>query len=251
MKNVLYAMVTISVLFVVVSACRNDERIGNMELARLDSLAQYCPDSALTLLGKYADTTAECPKKERMHLQLIALKAQSYAFRPLTNDSMVTALVDYYENEGDKGLLPLAYYYAGKTFYTLNDMPQAMAFYLKTIETADKDDHELLGRAYNQMGYVYDEQMFDDDALAMYKKALEEYEKARDTVSIIYALRDISTIYRGKDNLVKAIAISGKAKRLAESVNNEEMRSSVCCQLADAYYLRGDIKMAWNFLKCQ
>ncbi len=236
-------------LAVGVSSCHKGARIGQNRLDALDSLAQCCPDSTLGLLDKYASAAADYPKSDRMRLNLIGLKARSYAFQTLTNDSIAAMLVDYYENDGDSRLLPYAYYYAGKTFYSLNDMPQAMALFMKAVETTAKDDHELLGRTYNQIGYVYDNQMFDDDAIRMYRKALDEYEKAKDTVSIVYALRDIGTIYRGKDSITTAIEILDKAKKLAESVGNDDMRSSISSQLADAYYLNGDIKRAWDFLK--
>lgn len=236
-------------LAVGVSSCHKGARIGQNRLDALDSLAQCCPDSTLGLLDKYASATADYPTSDRMRLNLIGLKARSYAFQTLTNDSIAAMLVDYYENDGDSRLLSYAYYYAGKTFYSLNDMPQAMALFMKAVETTAKDDHELLGRTYNQIGYVYDNQMFDDDAIRMYRKALDEYEKAKDTVSIVYALRDIGASYRHQKDYFESERYLVQALKTARFVDNEEMAASVCCQLAGLKYKTNEIEQAWKYLR--
>lgn len=54
-------------------------------------------------------------------------------------------------------MLPVAYYYAGRTLFVKNNAPAALGYYQKALDLIDgKDDFLRLRKAvYSQMGYVF------------------------------------------------------------------------------------------------
>lgn len=58
-------------------------------------------------------------------------------------------------NQGRAKRLPEAYYYAGKTYMSLNASLMAMEYFFKTLDAAAESDLNLRGRTYSQLGYIY------------------------------------------------------------------------------------------------
>lgn len=75
------------------------------ELAVLDSLAGCQADSAIILLDSLAPLMEHAPEATRRYFQLLNIKVRDKANLPLTDDSLVSQLVGYYENDGDRHLL--------------------------------------------------------------------------------------------------------------------------------------------------
>ena len=88
-------------------------------LLQADSLAGMMPDSALRLLGGWADSVWEAPEQVQMYYRLLTVKAADKAYITHTSDSLIRLVLDYYEQEGDRRLLPEAYYYAGRVYRDL------------------------------------------------------------------------------------------------------------------------------------
>ena len=88
-------------------------------LLQADSLAEVAPDSALRLLDGWADSVPTVPERVRMYYRLLTVKAADKAYITHTSDSIIRPVLDYYEQEGDRRLLPEAYYYAGRVYRDL------------------------------------------------------------------------------------------------------------------------------------
>lgn len=98
-------------------------------LLRADSIVSKQPDSAAVILDGLEHGMASAPEAVRMRYRLIRQKQIAYSFGRFTSDSAARALVEYYETRGERSRLPEAYYYAGKTYMSLNDSPMAMEYF--------------------------------------------------------------------------------------------------------------------------
>ena len=88
-------------------------------LLQADSLAETDADSARQLLDGWADSVPGASEQVRMYYRLLTVKAADKAYITHTSDSIIRPVVDYYEQEGDRRLLPEAYYYAGRVYRDL------------------------------------------------------------------------------------------------------------------------------------
>ncbi|MBP5500378.1 MAG: tetratricopeptide repeat protein, partial [Bacteroidales bacterium] len=136
MKNSYYHLGIAHILLVVVlsiailSSCsRGPQYPAVLETA--DSLSYVNPDSAVALLRSVeTEMTASQPAVRHLY-DLMTLKAQDKADLPLTSDSLILDILQYYEHGGDPNKLPEAYYYAGRVYRELGDAPQAIDYFQK------------------------------------------------------------------------------------------------------------------------
>ena len=161
--------------------------------ASADSLADVDADSARRLLGSLRDEMESSSRSVRNHYALLCIKADDKAYIRQTSDSAILRLVDYYEHGGDERLLPVAYYYAGRAYRALNDAPQALDYLQKAAEAGERiiPNAKLLGRIYAQIGYVLSYQCIYQEALTNHKKSYQINRYNKDTLSMLYNLRDI------------------------------------------------------------
>lgn len=156
----------------ILSSCQHSYKYPTV-LTRIDSLSTNYPDSALKLLYNIEQNIAAGSKSNQMYYKLLILKAKSYAYKSLAEDTVIYELVDYYRHTNNKNLLLQAYYYAGKVSRQRLNFIQAMNYFQKVIENSDNENLEIKSQAYSQLNYLYDQQWLDEDALEMCKASIK------------------------------------------------------------------------------
>ncbi len=220
------------------------------ELLAADSLSMSSPQKAIILLNSMNSAMKSAPKHERMYYELLRIKAADKAYIVHTSDSSILTVVKYYEKNDDKGMLPEAYYYAGSVYRDLNDAPQALEYYQKAESMLDSDDNRfLLSRIYGQEGFIYLTQYLYNLALDSYLKAYKLNKVQKDTVSIIYSLRDIAYIYGETNHKKKCIYFYGKALELSKEIDNKDLKAEVEAQMASFYIKLKEYDKAMKYLE--
>lgn len=145
----------IIVLCVLITAGCDAERSPHSKaLSAIDSVADVSPRRALAMLDSIRPKINAADKADRNYYDLLRIKTEDKLYVAHTTDTLMLRLLDYYENEGDKRLLPMAYYYAGRVYNDMNDDTRALPYFQKTIELADTAS-PLIYKAYSQMGYIF------------------------------------------------------------------------------------------------
>ncbi len=155
-------------------------------LTEADSIASVNPQRAMAMLDSIKHEMADAPENEQMYYRLLCIKAQDKAYIKHTSDSAILPIVEYYETEGDKNLLSEAYYYAGSVYRDLNDAPQALEYYHKTLDITSDNKIPQKGHLYFQVGNLLLNQALYNQAIDMYQKALRLYNIQNDSINTIY-----------------------------------------------------------------
>lgn len=238
-------VVTAAILFM---ACNSHKR--NVKLAMADSLISTNVEEAIRLLDQIKDSIDASDEEDRMLWNLLRVKADIYDFQTFTSDSLIQPFVEYFEkHDNDKGMLGQAYYYAGKAYLSMNDNPQATAYFLKALATIPEEDLNLRGRAYNQLGYIYSNQWLDKLALDMFEKADSCYKASNDMASRVYTQRDIADIYADWNRMDSAMSYFKQALVFAKQVRNDALTAGISAQIAGAYAKAGRFVLAERYLK--
>lgn len=186
MKRVVYLFLSIIVVFSV--ACCGGSGGSKTVLAGIDTLADSRPDSALRLLAGMKRSMASASEAERNYYRLLLVKARDKAYIRHTSDSVILSLVDYYEHDGDKRLLPVAYYYAGRVYRDLNDAVKALKYFQKAenalAETGGSYSFE--DKLHSQKGYLLIRQDLYAAALREFDKAYKYTVERKDTNGIFF-----------------------------------------------------------------
>ena len=247
MKQLFFLLLLLLAFF---ASCGGDRRAEAL-LASADSLADVDADSARRLLGSLRDEMESSSRSVRNHYALLCIKADDKANIRQTSDSAILRLVDYYEHGGDERLLPVAYYYAGRTYRALNDAPQALDYLQKAAEAGERimPNAKLLGKIYSQMGYLLSYQSIYQEALINHKKSYQISKNNKDTLVIIYNLRDIGGAYWDLEQLDSALFYYKKAEALALKQNNMRMFAGINSQIASFYLQMNNMKEAEKALR--
>ena len=98
-------------------------------MLRAEQLMDTAPDSAQTLLLGLKNCISEQSKAVQMYYWLLAVKASDKCYVPHTSDSLMKAVVHYYENHGTPAQRMEAYYYLGSVYRDMQDAPRALIFF--------------------------------------------------------------------------------------------------------------------------
>lgn len=214
-------------------------------LQRVDSLTYVNPQIALQMLDSIRDEMTKAEEPILRYYQLLTVKAQDKGYITHTSDSLMLTLVDYYEHKGDKSLLPEAYYYLGSTYRDMKDAPRALEYYQNALTVmGEEGDLKIKSPVYAQMGDLFHRQYLYDNALAAYRNAYLCDSIAKDTVGLIYDLRDIATIYRRKNEIDRALFYFQKANAIANTRNDKELSNLLTSQIASLQIRLGQLEDA-------
>ncbi|MBR1941499.1 MAG: tetratricopeptide repeat protein [Bacteroidaceae bacterium] len=207
-------------------------------------------DSALSMLKQLETDTASWTKAARMYHQLLTVKAGDKAYHLQTSDSLMLQVLHYYEDGGDKRLLPEAYYYMGSTYRDLNDAPRALDYYQKAIDAMPGDENlRVKSKVYAQMGELFLYRRLYDKAMNAFQDSYQCDSILKDTVGIIFNLRDMALCFANTNRNDIGIAYLEQALSYAEDINNERMSLIASSQLASLYLQRGDYGLAYEAIK--
>ncbi len=235
-------------IFIILASCSRHYDLPG-RLTSIYGMIETDPDEAETRIAAMADSMAAAPLPERMYFDLLRLKVMAYTYHEYISDSIAVRLVRYYEDEGDERLLPEVYYYAGKVYKSLRDNPQATDYFQKAVDLLPDEPSKLRGKIYSQVGDIFWFQWLADEAMGMYKKSYIDDKHLKDTTGMIFALRDIGSMYRAKKEVTPALHFYNKALALAREQGNKDMEATVCGQMARTYITDSQLDKAKQYLK--
>jgi len=219
-------------------------------LQEADSLCVAQPDSAITLLQSINAEMLQAPEYVQKRYQLLTIKANDKAYITHTSDSLILSLVDYYEHGGDPVYLGEAYYYAGSTYRDLGDAPRALDYYQKALDAMPGNENlKVKSKVYAQMGDLFRKQK-------LYRQAIESFQQSykcdiirKDTLGMIYNLRDIGFAYRGLDKPDSTLVLLNEAHKLSLMINNQQMDNRITSQMASLYIQLDSLEKAKAYIR--
>lgn len=223
-----------------VCSCNTRHGVADNLLARIDSLADVNPDSADILL-KHTPVPSLKERENEEVCKLLRIKIDDKLYRPVTHyRDTILQLIDYFEHHIDYHL-PTAYYYAGRIFYDLGDMPQALDFYQKGSNACKDKKHRFLSNKLNaQMAYIFYNQDLFDEAIVYFQKGLNGCQEIADTMGMIYDLRDIACSYKYLHQYDSSLVYFDHALELALQSPQYNMQNNVMIQKASLYKEMGN-----------
>lgn len=232
-----------------ICACTNKPYPQSLRVA--DSLIHNNPDSAVILLEELKRSMAFEPQATQMYYQLLTIKAKDKAYITYTSDSLIKTVVKYYEERKDRERLPETYYYAGRVYRDLGDAPQALEYLQKAIEsTKDCTDYRLISRIYSQTGTLYLYQDTYDQALEVFRKAYQYCLSDKDSIGMVYSLRDIGRTFTTLNCADSALYYYKGALNYAEQIHNNHLVGVVQAELSGLYIQLEMYPEAFTAIQC-
>lgn len=256
-------------LLAAIAGCSSRGNSPDNLLARIDSLADVNPDSADQLLKAAPVSSLKGEENERVRL-LLRIKTDDKLYRPVTQyRDTILQLVDYFEHH--RKVLPsllgttgpaLPYLYAGRIFADLGDAPQALDYYQRALDVQPltplhiREGQEGVTRLVKQRGLLYSfigetmyYQCLYSESVASFQESFHYAGLIKDTLDMIYTLRDIAEQYKFLDSNDSSLLYYKKALSLAVSSHNTKMRNDVMAQIASLYIKTNNFDSAYYYIK--
>lgn len=230
-------ILVMAVLATILSCCSTNrhQRLEGV-LATVDSMtnATQYNDSAISLLEQVRDSMLLQDEASRMAFKLMCVKAYDRARQPYDGEDEIPNILEYYENKGDKAMLPVALYYAGRHSAKQHDAPSALRYFHRAHELIASDSANVLnGWICSQSGYLYSQQMLYEESRRFFEDGYRYGIASKDTMSMIYSIRDIGGSYQMVGDKATCDTCLHKALRLAEAKRDTMMIRNILCSLTD------------------
>lgn len=228
-----YLILAICVL--ISDGCDVERSSHSKALSAIDSVADVSPRRALAMLDSIGPKINAADKADRNYYDLLRIKTEDKLYVAHTTDTLMLRLLDYYENEGDKRLLPMAYYYAGRVYYDMNDGVRALPYFQKAVEFTDSTNL-LRYKAYSQIGYLFLYQGLYDKAIEAFHKSYTYYKRKGNTINQAYVLCGMAYGFQRSNREIHAFKCFKQALQLVRESGNKSFEAEVLGQIAYHYY---------------
>ena len=189
-----------------------------------DKIEEYMdiyPDSALWLLNQIAHPEKFRGKQRADYALLLTQAYDKNYLDSLQSDSLIKFAVDYYQNSDDKVKAGKALFYSGKMEGLQDNNTVAMQAFLDALRKLEKtEEYKLQGLVHEYIGCINRDSKLYEDALNNYQSSVSYYQKASDTLGVVYIYRDIARVYitqQKYDSVYKyinrALSLCEKAKK--------------------------------------
>ena len=223
----------------------------NQQLLKADSLMQLRPDSALNILKSIS------PKKlstraDNAYYALLLTQAQDKNFVVQKDDSLIQIAVHYYDSIGDTKMQAKAHYYWGCVYRDMNQQAEAIREFLIAAPLTEKvKEKRQLGLIYNNIGYIYNIQDFNQKADSIYQLVEIIAIELKDTTLWAEALSRQGSIafMKGNDYFGTAEQKLLDAFTVVDRIENKAIKADVSATLSRLYSKMDQGKKALFYAK--
>lgn len=234
MKNNI-ALIILLIAFLSV-AC-NERQSNNRQLILADSLMQSRPDSALCILQ---DISMEklTTQADSAYYVLLLTQARDKNYVVQTDDSLIRYAVAYYDKTNDVRMQAKAHYYWGCVYRDMNRQAEAIREFLIAAPLTEKaKEKRQLGLVYNNIGFIYNIQDFNEKADSIYKLMEVIAQEVKDTTLWSEALSKQGSIAltKGEEYFPIAERKLSDAFGAVDSVGNNGLKANISASLSNLY----------------
>ena len=234
MKNNI-ALIILLIAFLPV-AC-NERQSNNRQLILADSLMQSRPDSALCILQ---DISMEklTTQADSAYYVLLLTQARDKNYVVQTDDSLIRYAVAYYDKMNDVRMQAKAHYYWGCVYRDMNRQAEAFREFLIAAPLTEKaKEKRQLGLVYNNIGFIYNIQGFNEKADSIYQLMEVIAQEVKDTALWSEALSKQGSIAltKGKEYFPIAEQKLSDAFGVVDRVGSNGLKANISASLSNLY----------------
>lgn len=234
MKNNITLMF-LSIIFFLI-AC-SEQQSDNKQLILVDSLMQSQPDSALNILrGISMENFAT--QADSAYYALLLTQARDKNYIVQTDDSLIRYAVAYYDKTNDVRMQAKAHYYWGCVYRDMNRQAEAFREFLIAAPLTERaKEKRQLGLVYNNIGFIYMIQDFNEKADSIYRLMEVIAQEVKDTALWSEALfRQASIdITKGEEYFPIAEQKLSDAFAAVDRVGNNGLKANISASLSNLY----------------
>lgn len=253
MKSTKYIPCLLLITILSIISCSKSTDTGLLSrLSDIQAMGDSCPLKAILRLDSIKPLFEEESEYARNKMSLLDIRLHDKAFIAHTNDSTIKAVCRFFENQGSAIDKQEAYYYMGSVYRDLNDYPNAVTYFLKSIKLAEDKtviDNALLENACSQLSHLYHMQFNYAEALDVALKGLHIAEKSRTADERTYM--GVASSYYEINDMLNCLLFCNKAISIIENKGIKKENADIVSRAMSLYAAAGcheDSKKCLNLL---
>ena len=222
MRHTLHIILALTLLLV---GCYSDPR--QVELVdHAEALIDSLPEASLALLDSVNSRRLVGADKARY--ALLHTQAQDKNYIDVTNDSLISIAVDYYDDADNLRYRGMAHYYKARVLYNNGDYEQATEHLIMAEEALlNTTEYNTTALTYNLLSEIYIEQYRLDDAIALRNKSRDYYKRCGNWKNIVYNHLRLSNVLMIEHPADSVLCHLDSAHAIANRLNDEELLYTV------------------------
>ena len=237
-------IINITLVFLLI-ACGRNEISGTLSQAW--KVIEQQPDSARVLLAKM-ETPSLTEKEQAEYGLLMTMVDIKTRHEQITNDSIISASVRYYDQHGDKWHKAMAYHYRGVVKYALKNVPEAIKDLKKAESLAETLDDELLrNKIYERLAYCNYKNNNFPLVLKYSKKLLDSSKKMNDSVMVARSYTMVASGFANMEEMDSARIYILNSLDWIDAVDSLT-QNEILCNVAAMYQETGEVEKAEQYL---
>ena len=173
MKYFIHILLFSSLFFASCSKQENEALLKQLD--DIKAMGDTLPQIAIQRLDSIKPLYDNETEYMRNKLALLEIRLQDKAYITHTTDKQIKDICSFFEKNGTETEKQETYYYMGSVYRDLNDYPNAVTYFLKSAEIAEKAqdiDVKLWRNTYSQLSHLYKRQFDYSEALNTILKGL-------------------------------------------------------------------------------
>ena len=244
MKNRLDKYLVLIIIAVVFVSCYDTD--GRERLARAQTLLEqdYADSAANALDSIYLPR--DMGRDYSMQYLVTRVQARYKAYREVKNDTAVLEAVEYFERKSKNPTqIAVANYSAGVVFIEQGDYQRALTYLKRAAEVAENTkNYKLQGLIFSNIGYLYNLQLLNKEAVLNYRQAYNSYLKSSNIENQLQSLNSIATNFLIQNQLDSALSYYAVAESKAVESNNYYFQATIFINRSIIFRERGQYKLA-------
>ncbi len=202
----------IALLICMMGAC---DRPEYRRLQRAEAVMESAPDSALAILDSI-DTASLTRASERALYALLLTQGRIKTYEVLTDDSLISTAVRYYEDHGPDSNLMKSLFYQAEILFSRGELNKSLENQLNSLELAkDLNANYWIAKSSEAVADLFNHAYSDAQAVKYSKDAVKYYGLAGRIRNHRFALSDMATYYGNIGNFDLCFRIFDSISQIA------------------------------------
>lgn len=217
MKKVTSAFIIVILLI----SCKSNNDVYTRQLTGLDKILENQPERVLdSLKNMDADLFNRANKA---YYYLLLASANDKNFIKTKSDSTLRIAEKYYHQNRNYYNLARTQFYLAQYLFQNKEFENAFNFFKEAETSFNKSDHadlHLIGLIYYWIAQLQSRQANLAEAEIYYKKSFETYSELKDSLSMIYSLRQLGQVSINKREYDKAKSFLDQTINIVETIDH-------------------------------
>lgn len=230
------------------AACSKEHLLDRLE--HIKETGNENPKMAIAMLDSLELDTRESNEYIKAKYDLLKIRLNDKADIIPHSDIAIKKLMNYFEEEGTAAEKQEVFYYAGSVYRDLQDVPQAMSYFFRSLDYADDRydfDSVMLRNTYSNLAYLYYRVQDYGNSAMMAKKELAIRMQLKNDLVLPYM--HLGASYFGLDSLQQAYEAFNMAYSQILNSNHADAYQDALVHLVCNYSELGDTAKAGECLR--